>query len=100
MSVEFRQRRPGEYVRIALKRKWLILLPTIAVTIAVAWVVYRLPDVYESSTLIVVKPSTLPSGVVPTVAEDTDAPVNQHYSGRHQPQFARATDGQIRPLPC
>jgi polysaccharide chain length determinant protein (PEP-CTERM system associated) len=33
-------------------------------------VVYRLPDVYESSTLIVVRPSTLPKNVVPTVTED------------------------------
>ena len=32
--------------------------------------VYRLPDVYESSTLIVVRPSTLPKNVVPTVTED------------------------------
>ena len=39
----------------------MILLPAIAITTAVAWVVYRLPDVYESSTLIVVKPSTLPT---------------------------------------
>lgn len=70
MSVEFRQRRPGEYVKMALKRKWLILLPTIAVAAAVAWVVFRLPDVYLSSTLIVVKPSTLPTGVVPTMADD------------------------------
>ena len=30
----------------------------------------RLPDVYESTTLIVVRPSTLPTSVVPTVAED------------------------------
>lgn len=70
MSVEFRQRRPGEYVKMALKRKWLILLPTIAVAVAVAWVVLRLPDVYLSSTLIVVKPSTLPAGVVPTMSDD------------------------------
>jgi uncharacterized protein involved in exopolysaccharide biosynthesis len=70
MSVEFRQRTPGEYVKMALKRKWLILLPTIAVATAVAWVVVGLNDVYESSTLIVVKPSTLPSGVVPTMADD------------------------------
>jgi len=70
MSVEFRQRTPGEYARIALKRKWLILLPTLAVAVAVAWVVYRLPNVYESSTLIVVKPSTLPTGVAPTMSDD------------------------------
>jgi polysaccharide chain length determinant protein (PEP-CTERM system associated) len=40
------------------------------VATAVAYVVYRLPDVYESSTLIVVKPSTLPTSTIPTVAED------------------------------
>jgi polysaccharide chain length determinant protein (PEP-CTERM system associated) len=69
MSVEFRQRKPGEYVRIIWKRKWLIVLPAIAVATAVAWAVYRLPDVYESVTLIVVKPATLP-GVVPTTEDN------------------------------
>lgn len=71
MSVEFRQRKPSEYLRILLRRKWLIILPLIAVSTAVAWVVYRLPDVYESVTLIVVKPSTLPTTVVPTITEDS-----------------------------
>src|SRR5215472_15970144 len=70
MSTEFRQRTPSEYARIALKRKWLILLPTIAIASAVAWVVFRLPDIYESSTLIVVKPATLPLNVLPAVSED------------------------------
>jgi polysaccharide chain length determinant protein (PEP-CTERM system associated) len=70
MSIEFRQRTPGEYLKIASKRKWLIILPAIAIAASIAWVVYRLPDVYLSSTLIVVKPSTLPTNVVPTVSED------------------------------
>jgi polysaccharide chain length determinant protein (PEP-CTERM system associated) len=71
MSVEFRQRRISEYARIVLKRKWLIILPMIAIGIAIAYVVFRLPDVYESVTLIVVKPSTLPTTVVPTITEET-----------------------------
>lgn len=71
MSVEFRQRKPSEYLKILLRRKWLIILPLIAVASAVTWVVYRLPDVYESVTLIVVKPSTLPNSVVPTITEDS-----------------------------
>jgi polysaccharide chain length determinant protein (PEP-CTERM system associated) len=71
MSVEFRQRKPAEYLRIAWKRKWLIILPIIAVATAVSYVAYRLPDVYESTTLIVVKPSTLPNSVVPTITEDS-----------------------------
>ena len=71
MSVEFRPRTLGEYANIARKRKWLILLPTIAIGLAIAYAVYRLPDVYESVTLIVVKPSTLPNSVVPTISEET-----------------------------
>lgn len=71
MSVEFRPRKTGEYLDIVRKRKWLILLPTIALGLAIAYVVYRLPDIYESTTLIVVKPSTLPNSVVPTIAEET-----------------------------
>ncbi|HVS20861.1 MAG TPA: GNVR domain-containing protein [Pyrinomonadaceae bacterium] len=70
MSVEFRPRKLGEYASIARKRKWLILLPTIAIGLAIAYVVFRLPDIYESATLIVVKPSTLPTTVVPTITED------------------------------
>ena len=71
MSVQFRQRTPGEYIKILKRRKWLIILPVVAVASAVAWVVYRLPDIYESTTLIVVKPATLPNSVVPTVTEET-----------------------------
>ena len=71
MSVEFRPRKIGEYLDIVRKRKWLILLPTIAIGLAIAYVVYRLPDLYESTTLIVVKPSTLPNSVVPTITEET-----------------------------
>src|SRR5437764_14087405 len=71
MSVEFRPRKIGEYFDIVRRRKWLILLPTIAVGLAITYVVYRLPDIYESTTLIVVRPSTLPNSVVPTVNEET-----------------------------
>ncbi|HXT63341.1 MAG TPA: GNVR domain-containing protein [Pyrinomonadaceae bacterium] len=71
MSTEFRQRKMSEYARIALKRKWMIILPTLAIGLAIAFVVFRLPDIYESSTLIVVKPSTLPNSVVPMITEET-----------------------------
>lgn len=71
MSIEFRQRSPSEYLKVIRRRKWLIILPIVAVTSAAAWVVYRLPDVYESVTLIVVRPSTLPTAVVPAITEDS-----------------------------
>src|SRR5689334_10734135 len=70
MSVDFRQRKPSEYLKILRRRKWFIILPTIAIATAVTWVVVKLPDVYQSTTLIVVKPSTLPTSVVPSSAED------------------------------
>jgi polysaccharide chain length determinant protein (PEP-CTERM system associated) len=88
MSVEFRQRKPSEYLRIVWQRKWLIILPAIAIATAVAWVVYRLPDVYESSTLIVVTPSTLPTSVVPTVTEDT---ITRQLSGITQVVTSRSS---------
>jgi len=68
---EFRPRKIGEYFNIVRKRKWLIILPTIAVGLAIAYVVVRLPDTYESTTLIVVKTSTLPNSVVPTITEES-----------------------------
>jgi polysaccharide chain length determinant protein (PEP-CTERM system associated) len=71
MSAEFRPRKLGEYAHILRKRKWLILLPAIVIGLAIGYVVFRLPDMYESVTLIVVKPSTLPNSVVPTITEET-----------------------------
>jgi polysaccharide chain length determinant protein (PEP-CTERM system associated) len=71
MSTEFRPRKIGEYFDIVRRRKWLILLPTLAIGFAISYVIYRLPDIYESTTLIVVKPSTLPNSVVPTIEEET-----------------------------
>lgn len=71
MSADFRQRKPSEYLKILRRRKWLLILPVIAVTTAVSYVVYRLPNVYESETLIVVRPSNLPTSVVTGVSEDS-----------------------------
>lgn len=70
MSVDFRQRTPGEYAQILWRRKWLIVLPAIAVACAVAWVVWRLPDVYESTTLLIVRPPTIPNAMVPSLSDE------------------------------
>lgn len=61
MGADFRQRTPGEYVKMLWRRKWLIILPTIAVSVAIAWVVWRLPNVYESKTQLLIKPPTIPN---------------------------------------
>src|SRR5215207_4679769 len=71
MSVDFRQRTPGELARMVWRRKWLIVLPTAAVAVAVAYVVWRLPNVYESTTLLAVRPATIAAQDV-TQLSDSD----------------------------
>ena len=70
MSVEFRQRTPSEYARILWRRKWLIVLPALAISFAIAIVVWRLPDVYQSTTLLTVKPSSVPSTIAPQLSDE------------------------------
>jgi polysaccharide chain length determinant protein (PEP-CTERM system associated) len=69
MSVEFRQRTPAEYAQMVWRRKWLIALPAVAVAVAVAWVVWRLPNTYESRTLLTVRPATISTSVVPQLSD-------------------------------
>jgi len=70
MSVEFRQRTAGEFVKMLKRRKWLILLPVITMTVAIGYVVHRLPSVYESKTLLTVKPPTISEKVVQSLTDD------------------------------
>jgi polysaccharide chain length determinant protein (PEP-CTERM system associated) len=51
------------------RRKWLIALPTAAVAVAVAAVVWRLPNVYESTTLLTVRPASITTSAVPQLSE-------------------------------
>src|SRR5919205_1271998 len=69
MSVDFRQRKPAELARMVWRRKWLIVLPTLAVWAAVAFVVWRLPNVYESTTLLTVRPASIATTVVPQLSD-------------------------------
>ncbi|HYE14075.1 MAG TPA: GNVR domain-containing protein [Pyrinomonadaceae bacterium] len=77
MSAEFRQRKPSEYAQIFWRRKWLIVLPTAAVALAVGWVVWRLPNVYESTTLLTVRPASISSAVFTQLSDkDLSARIN------------------------
>src|SRR5215211_7638865 len=77
MSVNFRQRTPGELARMVWRRKWLIVLPTAAVAVAVAYVVWRLPNVYESTTLLTVRPASIAaSGVAQLSDSDLTLRIN------------------------
>lgn len=70
MSVEFRQRKPGEIFEMLKRQKWLILLPTITMTVAIGYVVYKLPSIYESTSLLTVKPPTISSNLVQSLTNE------------------------------
>ena len=70
MSVEFRQRTAGEFIRMLKRRKWLIILPMITMTAAIGYVVNKLPSVYESKTLLTVKPPTISEKVVQSLTDE------------------------------
>src|SRR5215204_902497 len=70
MSIEFRQRTAGEFIRMLKRRKWFIFLPVITMTAAIGYVVYKLPSVYESKTLLTVKPPQVSDKVVQRLTEE------------------------------
>ncbi len=71
MSVEFRQRSAKDFIRMLKRRKWLILLPIITMTAAIGYVVYKLPSVYESKSVLTVKPPTI-SNIIVQPLSDSD----------------------------
>ncbi len=70
MNVEFRQRSVGEYAKMLKRRKWLIVLPVLAMTIAVGYVVFKLPSMYESTSLLTLKPPTISPTLVQSLTEE------------------------------
>ncbi len=70
MNAEFRQRSLGEYAKMLKRRKWLIILPILTLTVAVGYVVYKLPSMYESTSLLTLKPPTISPMVVQSLSEE------------------------------
>lgn len=88
MSVEFRQRSVGEFIQMLKRRKWLIILPMLTMTAAIGYVVYKLPSVYESTTLLTVKPPTISTNLVqPLTNED----LSQRLQGINQEALSRSS---------
>jgi polysaccharide chain length determinant protein (PEP-CTERM system associated) len=56
--------KPEDVLRIAWRRKWLIVAPFVVVSLATALVAWRLPDRYRSDTLILVVPQRVPESYV------------------------------------
>ena len=88
MSVEFRQRTAGEFIRMLKRRKWMILLPVLTMTAAIGYVVYKLPSVYESKTLLTVKPPTISERVVQSL---TDEDLTQSLQTMSQEVLSRSS---------
>ena len=65
----YRVRTPAEYLRLLWQRRYFILVPFLIVSGALLFAVKNLPNVYESSTLIIVVP--------PKVSSNYVQPVNQ-----------------------
>ena len=70
MSIEFRQRKPGELIGIIKRQKWLIILPMITMTAAIGYVVNRLPSIYESTSLLTVKPPSISQNLVQSLSSE------------------------------
>ncbi len=70
MSVEFRQRTAGEMIAMVKRQKWMIILPMITMTAAIGYVVYKLPSIYESTSLLTVKPPTISSNLVQSLTNE------------------------------
>src|SRR6187549_2652249 len=70
MSVEFRQRKAGEMIGMVKRQKWLIILPMVTLTVAIGYVVNRLPSIYESTSLLTVKPPTISSNLVASLSTE------------------------------
>lgn len=70
MNVEFRQRSAGELIGILKRQKWMIILPIITFTAAIGYVVYKLPAIYESTSLLTVKPPTISSNLVQSLTNE------------------------------
>ena len=88
MSVEFRQRKPGELIAMVKRNKWLIILPMITLTAAIGYVVYKLPSIYESTSLLTVKPPTISSNLIASLSNED---LSQRLSTINQEVLSRSS---------
>ena len=88
MSVEFRKREIGEYIKILRRRRWQIALPTIAVFTAVAWAVWSAPNMYQSTALLAIKAPAISEKVAPSL---TDGDLSQRIQTISQNILSRTS---------
>lgn len=65
--------RPEDYLAMVKRRFWWILIPFVVVSLAGIAIVFQLPKVYRSSTLILLIPQRVPTEYIkPTVTESIE----------------------------
>lgn len=57
----FRVRTPAEYLKFLWRRRYFILTPFVISGTALCWAVHGLPNIYESTTMIIVVPPRVSS---------------------------------------
>ena len=69
-----KRRAPGsvyDFVNLALRRKWWLLIPAVVISCLTVLIVHHLPRMYQSETMILVEPQKVPADFVkPTVSSD------------------------------
>lgn len=63
----FRVRTPAEYLKLLWRRRYFILVPFVITGAALCWAVQGLPNIYESTTMIIVVPPRVSSNYVQLV---------------------------------
>jgi polysaccharide biosynthesis transport protein len=61
------QMKLSDYVEIARRRKWYIILSALGLFVAATVLAYRLPSIYRAETVILVNSAEVPDKYVPTI---------------------------------
>jgi polysaccharide chain length determinant protein (PEP-CTERM system associated) len=81
---------PEDILRILWRRKWLIVGPFVAVSLATALIAWRLPALYRSETLILIVPQRVPDEYVrSTVTTPTERNAAERLENVKQQVLAR-----------
>jgi polysaccharide chain length determinant protein (PEP-CTERM system associated) len=88
MSIQFRQRSASEYIKILKRRRWLLILPALSIFTAGVWFISGLPNYYESTTFLTLKPPTISEKVAPSL---TDEDLSQRLQSISQTVLSRSS---------
>jgi polysaccharide chain length determinant protein (PEP-CTERM system associated) len=64
----FRLRTPAEYLQLLWEKRYFVLVPFVIVGAAMSYAIYKLPNVYESKSQIIVDPPKVSSNYVQPVS--------------------------------